>query len=137
MRVIMFQPRFINGITAGTKTTTIRAKARCSPGDVLSLRYWTGLPYRSKHGLIMDVACSAVDRIEIREHYLFLVRTYTTPLRPFYTEYFQENRLGEFHKMNQLAESDGFSGGWLEMKEWFAKTHGLPFEGALISWAKG
>jgi hypothetical protein len=49
MKVLMFQPRFAPLVEAGTKTQTIRPVRRrpIVVGDELSLRAWTGLPYRS------------------------------------------------------------------------------------------
>ena len=36
---------------------------------------------------------------------------------------------------NEFAEADGFKG-FMDMAEWFAKTHGLPFKGVVIEWAE-
>lgn len=52
MSVILFQPRFEPLILAGTKTTTIRpprrdGRPRARLGETVSLRVWSGLPYRT------------------------------------------------------------------------------------------
>lgn len=48
--VVMFQPRFAALVESGAKLQTIRPwRVRMiDVGDVLDLRTWTGLPYRSK-----------------------------------------------------------------------------------------
>src|SRR5688572_20047442 len=53
MNVILFQNRFEAPILAGVKTCTIRAhrrdgRPRAVEGEAVSLRVWTGAPYRSK-----------------------------------------------------------------------------------------
>jgi hypothetical protein len=35
--------------------------------------------------------------------------------------------------LDKIAVADGFKD-WREMVQWFSKTHGLPFEGELITW---
>ena len=35
--------------------------------------------------------------------------------------------------LNQFAKADGFKN-WAALYEWFAATHGLPFEGWVIDW---
>jgi len=48
--VIMFQPRFAALVESGAKRQTIRPwrLRMIDVGDVVDLRTWTGLPYRSK-----------------------------------------------------------------------------------------
>jgi hypothetical protein len=48
--VILFQPRFAAAVQSGAKLQTIRPWRRrmIDVGDVVDLRAWTGLPYRSK-----------------------------------------------------------------------------------------
>jgi hypothetical protein len=58
----MFQPRFAAAIREGRKVQTIRKRARCKPGDTLSLREWEGKAYRpgSKQVEIARVVCDSV-----------------------------------------------------------------------------
>ncbi len=113
MRVLMCQHRFAPKILDGSKPHTIRATARCKVGDLLSLRIWTGKPYRSKQRRLREVLCTAVDPIMIMEHDVF-VDQLAVP--------------GQ-----HLAVADGFRD-WEEMREWFRTVHGLPFQGWLIQW---
>ncbi len=48
MKYFLFAPRFVEPIERRTKRQTIRKAARCEPGEVVSLRRWTGRPYGSK-----------------------------------------------------------------------------------------
>jgi hypothetical protein len=48
----MFQDRFADKVRDGRKLHTIRKTARCKVGDTLSLRRWSGTPYRSKQELL-------------------------------------------------------------------------------------
>jgi hypothetical protein len=107
MRVFLFQDRFAELVRAGTKRQTIRARARCKPGDELSLRRWTGKPYRSKQEILRSgERCNAVLGVLIEED--------TIP-------------------DNDFAQADGFKD-WGELLDWFRKTHGLPFEGECVRW---
>ena len=114
-RVIMFQDRFAAKVRDGSKCQTIRLTARCKPGDTLSLRRWTGKPYRSKQEVLQEVVCKAVTAIEINR--------------------FGVEIIGDtfIHCPDTMARSDGFSG-WAEMRDWFEGVHGLPFGGYVIEW---
>lgn len=113
MRVIMFQDRFADKVRDGSKPHTIRKTARCKPGDLLSLRRWTGKPYRSKQEVLREVICTAVCDVLIFPCDVTIDR----------------NQVSGQH----LAVKDGF-GSWEEMRDWFDKVHGLPFRGWLIEW---
>lgn len=119
MRVVMFQPRFAKLVGSGDKTQTIRRKARCKPGDQLSLREWTGLPYRSKQRELREPApCTNVQpiRLDLADGRLRITVSGRVRMFP-----------------DDVARADGFSCA-AEMREWFDDTHGLPFEGDLIEW---
>jgi uncharacterized protein YqfB (UPF0267 family) len=116
MRVILFQDRFSDNVRAGFKTFTIRTRAWCEPGDALSLRRWTGKPYRSKQEVLREVRCASVLPVRITAHGIHVEGCYA-------------NR-------DRIAVSDGFRD-WREMRDWFASVHGLPFNGVLISWVNG
>jgi len=122
MRVIMFQPQFHQAIRDGVKTATIRKAARCQVGDELSLRAWSGKPYRSKHQILGTATCQKVRKIW---------------LSPAHLDY--GGTLGEWipeKKMDGLydfARREGFRS-FGELIEWFDRVHGLPFEGEQITW---
>ncbi len=121
MIVLMFQDQFIPKILDGSKHTTIRKirkRGNPKPGDILSLRQWTGKPYRSKQEVIKEVVCEAVDIIYIYENGV-------STDSGIYGKFI--NRENE----KLVARKDGFSS-WADMLNWFRKTHGLPFEGNLI-----
>ena len=118
MRVIMFQDRFASKVRDGSKPHTIRKTARCKPGDTLSLRRWTGKPYRSKQAVLREAICEAVTLIEINRFGADL------------------GDVGVFiHCPDTLAKGDGFAS-WPEMREWFERTYGLPFRGFVIEWRR-
>ncbi len=120
MRVILFQPQFAELVRAGTKTQTIRRTARCKPGDKLSLRRWTGKPYRSKQETLRTVTCTAVRSVRIGEPWpdglVIDGVEMPTPDRA------------------RVARQDGFRC-MTEMLDWFDEVHGLPFEGTIIEWS--
>ena len=113
--MILFQDRFAGKVRDGSKPHTIRKTARCKPGDTLSLRRWTGKPYRSKQEVLREAVCAAVTPVEINRFGADLGDVFV-------------------HCPDTLARHDGFTG-WPEMREWFERTHGLPFHGFVIEWA--
>lgn len=117
MRVIMFKDQFAPLVRDGVKLQTIRKRANCVPGDVLSLRRWTGKPYRSKHEMLTEAVCIAVLKVSIDSCSIELPGELLTV-----------NRLRD-----RFAQLDGFYG-WADMRDWFKVTHGLPFDGELIQW---
>jgi hypothetical protein len=110
----MFQDRFADMVRHGSKPHTIRKTARCKPGDVLSLRRWTGKPYRSKQETIREAVCTAVSPVAICEREVMVN--------------------AEYVHAGKLAAMDGFRD-WVEMRDWFDSVHGLPFHGWLIEWS--
>lgn len=112
----MFQNRFAPLVASGQKTQTIRKSARCNPGDVLSLREWTGKPYRSKQRVLREAKATEIHSVVISGQAMFL------------------DMYGLcIERKDILARADGFTN-WDEMRDWFEATHGLPFEGELITW---
>ena len=109
MRVILFQDKFAKMVQSGAKKQTIRLTARCKPGDELSLRKWSGKPYRSKQETLLNSVCTRVQDVRIYEG----PATATSEM---------------------LARADGFAS-HAEMQTWFKNTHGLPFVGQQIEWA--
>ena len=122
MRVIMFQPRFQAAVAAGTKNQTIRPKARCKPGDELSLRKWKDKPYRSLQLPLRDtVRCSAVQAVRIFPD-IWVGGGFHILL--------DEQPVAD---LDAFAKADGFKNED-DMRDWFESTHELPFEGELIKW---
>ena len=118
MRVILFQPQFAEAVSEGRKRQTIRQKARCAAGDELSLRAWTGLPYRSKQReLCCRPRCLSVSTVKICHEVVWICG----------------EAIVTAEALNTFAQADGFPD-WPTMRNWFAKTHDLPFEGELITW---
>jgi hypothetical protein len=114
MRVILFQDRFADKVRNGDKFQTIRQSARCTGGDTLSLRRWTGKPYRSKQEILRTAKCSYTIPVQISERGVW-------------------SPSGEMDRA-AAAWADGFDC-WEDMLAWFKETHGLPFVGDLIVWA--
>ena len=42
-------------------------------------------------------------------------------------------KYGGYDHLNRFAKQDGFDS-WEEMRDWFKRRYGLPFEGVLITW---
>lgn len=122
MRVILFQPQFHAAIKGGTKRSTIRKTARCKPGDELSLRQWTGKPYRSKQRVIAEKKCTKVTPIVVGKFGIELHHPDGN------------QTITGADDLDKFAQRDGF-GAFIELEYWFQKTHGLPFSGQMIEWA--
>lgn len=120
--VRMFQPRFAALVEAGVKCQTVRpTPARIpKPGDKISLRRWTGKPYRSPQRLLRDAVVSEVFDITINTDGVFL---------------YEIGRGGAagVPDRDSFAMDDGFAN-WSDMRMWFENAHGLPFTGILIRW---
>jgi hypothetical protein len=112
----MFQPQFEKPILDGRKGSTIRKTARCKEGDVLSLRLWTGKPYRSSQYCMMQVACQAIAEVRIYSDRISLDGMVCTE-----------------SERDAIVRREGF-GSWKAMRDWFQSTHGLPFSGEMIIW---
>jgi hypothetical protein len=116
--VILFQDRFAGKVRDGSKCQTIRRAARCKPGDTLSLRRWTGKPYRSKQETLRETVCTAVFPVEIRDE--------------LGIEWIRVNRV--YVNRARFARADGFACS-TDMLAWFDGEHGLPFAGEVIMWS--
>lgn len=109
-------------VAEGSKTQTVRLTARCKPGDVLSLREWTGRPYRSPQRILRTEICLSVDEVRFEN---VAGRGWSV----------WRAGLGlTADEREALAAADGFDSAE-DMSEWFADEHGLPFEGVIILWA--
>jgi len=118
----MFKPRFARLVESGAKCQTVRPIPKRMPmaGDQISLREWTGKPYRSKQRILLESVIAGVEPIKFsdtgRELLICLAGQSLSP-----------------EEVNSFAERDGFKDG-VEMFHWFETEHGLPFDGVLIQW---
>jgi hypothetical protein len=110
--VRLFKPQFAPLVESGQKCQTVRPTPRRmpNPGDKISLRTWTGKPYRSKQRVLRE---SVIVRVE-----------------PFDLD---AMRLWPKESRHTFARADGFEG-WPEMLAWFIREHGYPFVGITIHW---
>lgn len=115
MRVTMFQPKFAPLVESGVKKQTVRPWPKRMPktGQAFSGREWTGKPYRSAQRELVKGVITGVYRCDITENSIAI-------------DSYAENA-------DAFAKADGFAD-FEEMKSWFRKTHGLPFEGIVIYW---
>jgi len=117
MPALNYQDRFASKVESGEKRQTIRRvwKRPIKLGD--TLYHYTGM--RTKHCRKLRTAvCKFVEKIRITD----------------------SNIQTEFNflawrsvALNRFAHKDGFDS-WEEMRDWFDKRYGLPFEGVLITW---
>lgn len=116
--VRMFKPQFAPMVENGTKLQTVRPRPKRMPkeGDTISLRCWTGAPYRSKQRVLREAVVVGVRSIDIREDCMGL-----------------DGEGLHHYEEEEFAMADGFSSP-REMREWFRKTHGLPFVGIVLYW---
>ena len=118
MTTIMFETRFVPDIESGKKIRTIRQKRKrpIKPGDGLSLRCWTGKPYRSKQYVIALVRCTRVATIRIDSGTMQV-----------------DGKWLDRYQIEQVAWKDGFSNA-TQLRIYLTDAYGLPFEGELIEW---
>jgi len=119
MSTIMFQPRFAPMVEQGIKLQTVRpiGKRPRKVGDVVSLRQWSGLPYRSKQIILRDkVTLTRVQPCTIALDYPHPITVDGQPV-----------------DADRFARYDGFATA-LELLTWFRREHSLPFSGQLIVW---
>jgi hypothetical protein len=117
---LMFRPRFVEPILAGTKTQTIRPnrKRPIAPGTKLSLRRWAGKAYRSPQVVIREVECIATFPIEVRADLDVFARGDGFPSWDAMLQHFRS--APQASRGNQVGSA-----------------YGLPFTGTLIQWARG
>ena len=118
MIVKLFKPQFAGIVERGEKLQTIRPTPKRLPkiGDEVSLRTWTGKPYRSKQRILGTGIIDGIHTVRIDSDLLV----------------FDGRKIGSGMR-EKFAEADGFSG-WPTMEEWFRAEHGLPFQGIAIFW---
>jgi len=119
-----FKKEFVEAVETGKKTQTIRAlrKGRsrhASPGEALQL--YTGMRTNNCKKLLPDPVCFNVQAIMITKD-------------PFVCVVLDKYLLSD-KTIEEMAIADGFKS--VEaFAAFFDETHGLPFEGVLISWEK-
>lgn len=111
-----FQAQFADAVERGEKRQTIRAigkRRHAKEGDKLQL--YTGMRTKACRKL-REAVCHDFCHILIEADKIWTSR----PL--------------EIHTdLDRWAKSDGFPD-WPTMRDFFANTHGLPFNGVLIRW---
>lgn len=116
-----FAAQFASSVESGSKLQSIRAprKRPIKVGDWLAL--YTGMrqPTCRKLG---EAVVESVEEIAIG---------------PYYTNgnsciAIEHTTLGA-EAANRIARADGFAS-WIELADWFDRTHGIPFSGHLIRW---
>jgi hypothetical protein len=116
--VRMFKPQFARMVESGTKCQTVRPTPKRMPkrGDRISLREWTGKPYRSKQRVLREATVDWVQSVRIRTTRIDL-----------------DGLPMSAHQADNFAKADGFLGA-NDFIGWFNFTHGLPFDGIVIYW---
>jgi len=123
MPAFNFQKQFAPAVEAGDKTQTIRAMRkdgrRPEPGQTAYL--YTGM---------RTSACR-----KLREGTIWAVNNIMIGHNGVLINYDEDGEypINEEYELNMFARADGFES-WESMRDWFDKTHGLPFEGNLIKW---
>jgi hypothetical protein len=122
MPLFNFQKQFSADVEMGKKRQTIRAKrkTRPKPGQIAYL--YTGARTKS---------CRKLGEAEIVEVSPILIGSKGLIIN--YGEDIGECIENKPQDLDCFAREDGFKD-WSEMRDWSAKTHGLPFEGDLIKW---
>ena len=117
MIVKLFKPQFSPLVESGLKLQTVRPtpKRMPKPGDRISLREWTGAPYRSKQRVLREAKIVSIQ--PIRMDLWISINGEVLTVR----------------RAEAFARADGFASLY-EMTCWFEDTHGLPFEGVVIKW---
>lgn len=110
-----FKPQFVAAIRDGDKTQTIRRPRRrpTVKGDRLTL--YTGMRQKGCR-LILHTTCTGVRSVMIAEEGLTLAgKRQSAPAA------------------DRFAHADGFTS-YFEMRAFFRKQYGLPFNGEVVSW---
>lgn len=138
MNVLMIQPRFEDAVVSGRKPHSIRpprsdGRPRARVGEPLSIRVWTGKPYRSQQREVARAVVTSVHEIEISDEAIWIWNWRSkSPFRVSLPDGGCRTLL-DYAESSRFARRDGFADAG-ELKDWFAATHGLPFTGALIRW---
>jgi len=123
--VRLFKPQFAELVEQGRKLQTVRPtpKRRPAPGDLISLRCWTGAPYRGKQRGLREATIVAVKSITIGKRHFWIEGN----------EHFAGATITHPSALDDFARADGFAT-WAELTAWFENTHSQPFKGIVIYW---
>ncbi len=127
MPALNFKAEFADLVEYGEKTQTVRAprkdgRPHCKRGDTIKL--YTGMRTKNCRLLRTGTVSRVVPvRIEATEMFLNGQRLPST--------IYSRDQIEQTD--NEFAEADGFES-FMDMADWFRKTHGLPFEGVVIYW---
>jgi hypothetical protein len=127
MAVLMFLPRFHRPILDGTKRQTIRGvrKRPIVVGERLSLRAWSGQPYRSPQVILAERRLAAVHHVRIVVDGLI-----TTPLIALDGVWLYQDERELFAKADGFASTEDMCGFW-------RSVHGDDeFEGHVYQWVR-
>lgn len=123
MPALNFKTQFAPLVESGAKRRTIRAfrKDKRDPkgGDPLYL--YTGLRTKAAR-LLLKTQCTSARHVNIFSDSARYVKHSA-----------ERNTFDDILNLDKFAQLDGFAN-WGEMRDWFDKTHGLPFNGLLIEW---
>ncbi|HEU4344083.1 MAG TPA: ASCH domain-containing protein [Candidatus Binatia bacterium] len=129
MIVKLFKPEFAEAIASGRKTSTIRPFPRGRLpriGELISLRVWTGRPYRSKQREIGRGVISQVEWVSVGRWRIMRADF------DFHAHHVNHLWLS-VEQTEEYARQDGFNC-YESLKAWFDAQHGLPFSGIRIAW---
>lgn len=118
--VKLFSRQFVPDVEQGRKLQTVRPIPKRNwpaAGEIIECRYWEDKPYRSKQVWAAEGVLTKVCGCCISETGALVSD-------------------GSVHAMlsrEEFARMDGFPS-WDAMRQWFERTHGLPFEGMLLQW---
>ena len=115
----MFKPQFAPLVESGEKLQTIRPTPKRMPkaGDYISLREWSGLPYRSKQRVLREAVITEVLPVRMNAFAIMVNNCVLLGIQEW-----------------AFVKADGFNA-TQDLLDWFSETHGLPFEGILIKWS--
>lgn len=123
VKILMFKRRFVPMIEIGVKISTIRGYGnKVQVGDTVSMRYWSGAPYRSK---TVEFWMDTVASIEP-----CLIGHSTSDV---FICVGQNHRHISYDSRHAIARGEGFKD-WWEMSQFFIAMHDLPFCGKIIRW---
>ncbi len=123
-----FMERWAGDVEDGTKTQTIRSKARAKPSD--KLQFYTGQRTKDCRSLGEGV-CTKVTAVTINATDMvlggrqMLAGSCGCPSCPGC----------EDECDNEFAKADGFDG-FVDMADFFREKYGLPFDGFVTEWRK-
>jgi hypothetical protein len=126
--VFLFQERFAQAVIDGKKLQTIRLFRKRMPaaGDLIDLRKWSGLPYRSQQVRLAIAPCLSVANVTIRRSEIDVWYRSGESSRHI---------LDKREFLDLFAQADGFEN-FADMVKWFESTHQLPFLGMRVQWGK-